>query len=79
MVWCEPTNHVSEYYYCMTKKKKSAIMCPDCPSALDSVLHDAKNPVSIPHQRFQTPKMMTVEIRISVMLKTKKVLLMKKN
>jgi hypothetical protein len=53
MVWREPTNHVSDCYFCMTniagfsKKNKSAIVYPDCPSALKPVLHDAENPVPI--------------------------------
>ena len=53
MVWREPTNHVSNCYFCMiniagfTKKNKSAIMYPDCPSALSPVLYDAENPVPI--------------------------------
>ena len=54
MVWCESTNHVSDCHFCMTniagftKKKKSAIMYPDCPSALKPVYHDAENLVPIP-------------------------------
>ena len=54
MVWREPTNHVSDCYFCMsniagfTKKNKSAIMYPDCPSALKLVLNVAENPVPIP-------------------------------
>ena len=53
MVWCEPTNHLSDCYFCMTNivgctKNKSAVMYPNCLSALRPVLHDAKNPVLIP-------------------------------
>ena len=54
MVWREPTNHVFDCYFCMTniarftKKNKSALMYPDCPSALRPVLYDAENPVPIP-------------------------------
>ena len=51
MVWREPTNYVSDCYFCMTniaeftKKNKSTIMYSDCPSALKPVLHDAESPV----------------------------------
>ena len=54
MVLHEPTNRVSDYYFCMnniagfTKKNKSPIMYPDCLSALRPFLHDAENPVPIP-------------------------------
>ena len=52
MVWREPTNHVSNCYFCITNiaefTKKSVIMYPDCPSALKPVLHDAESPVPIP-------------------------------
>ena len=53
MVWREPTNHVSNCYFCMTniagftKNDISAVMFPGCPLDLRPVLHDAENPVPI--------------------------------
>ena len=49
MVWREPTNHFSDCYFCLTKvsghskKSKSKIVYPDCPSALRPVAHAFKN------------------------------------
>jgi len=54
MVWREPTNHHSDCYFCLTnivgftKKNKSKIVYPDCPSAIKPVPHDLENPVPIP-------------------------------
>ena len=41
----EPTNHANDYYFCLTKvsgyskRTKSEIVYPDCPSALRPVTH----------------------------------------
>ena len=49
MVWREPTNHFSDCYFSLTKvsghskKSKSKIVYPDCPSALRPVAHESEN------------------------------------
>lgn len=54
MVWREPTNHHSDCYFCLTnivgftKKNKSKIVYPDCPSAIKPVPHDLENTIPIP-------------------------------
>lgn len=53
MVWCEPTNHVSNCYFCMTnicgfsKKNRSKIRHEDCKSAFKPVPHDSEYPVPV--------------------------------
>ena len=45
IIWRESTNHANDCYFCLTKvsgyskRIKSRIVCPDCPSALRSVTH----------------------------------------
>lgn len=54
MVWREPTNHVSDCYFCMTNiagfsnKNKSKIVYPDCKSAIKPVPHDMEMPIPVP-------------------------------
>ena len=49
MVWRELTNHSLNCYFCLTKvsgqskKRKSKIVYPDCPSALRPVAHASEN------------------------------------
>ena len=52
-VWCEPANHANIYCFCLTKvfgyskRTKSRIVYPDCPSALRLVTSLHEN-ISIP-------------------------------
>ena len=45
MIWREPINHNNDVYFCLTKvsgyskRSKSRIVHPDCPSALRPVTH----------------------------------------
>jgi hypothetical protein len=54
MIWREPRDHCSDCYFCLTnisgysKKNKSAILYPNCESALKPVPHDAVNLVPKP-------------------------------
>ena len=54
MVWREPTDHVSNCYFCMTKvtgfshKSKGSITYPDIPSAIRPVKHSEHLPVPQP-------------------------------
>ena len=60
MVWREPTNYFSDCYFCLTKasvhskKSKSKIVHPDCPSALRPVAHASENiPVPSPPSQLE--------------------------
>ena len=60
MVWHEPTNHFSDCYFYLTKvsgrskKSKSKIVYPDCPSALQPVVHVSENiPVPSPPSQLE--------------------------
>ena len=60
MVWREPTDHISNCYFCMTpsvgkglsKKKKQSIQYPNIPSAIRPVPHGELLPVPEPPERF---------------------------
>ena len=60
MVWREPTNHVTDCYFCMvppvsggiTKKKKSAIAYPNIFAAIRPVPHGESLPVTDPPTAF---------------------------
>ena len=53
MIWREPTNHATDCYFCwtkingITKRTRSAIYYPDCPSAIRPVSHNAEIPVPL--------------------------------
>ena len=54
MVWREPTDHVSDFYVCLTSitgvtaKSKHTVQCPNLPSAMRPVPHSAELPVPKP-------------------------------
>ena len=55
MIWREKTNHSTDCYFCLTKvwrhskRTKSGIVYPDCPSALPPVTHTSENiPIPTP-------------------------------
>lgn len=54
MIWREPTNHVTDCYFCMTnvkginKKNKNKIQYPDIPSAIRPVPHSDDLPIPRP-------------------------------
>ena len=59
MIWREPTNHYTDCYFCLTniagfsKKNKSKIVYPDCPSAIKPVTHAAEGiPIPEPPSSF---------------------------
>ena len=59
MIWREPTNHYTDCYFCLTniagfsKKNKSKIVYPDCPSAIKPVTHAAERiPIPEPPSSF---------------------------
>ena len=53
MIWREPTDHVNDFYFCLTssvkkgftRKKKSFIEYPEIPSAIDPVSHSDQLPI----------------------------------
>ncbi|XP_076337624.1 uncharacterized protein LOC143239890 [Tachypleus tridentatus] len=59
-IWCEPTDHSSNCYFCMvdpikrrTGKNASAIMYPDLPSSITPLPHCPEPPVPTPPERKQ--------------------------
>ena len=54
MVWREPTDHVSDCYFCLTRitdvtaKSKHTVQYPNLPSAMRPVPHSAELPVPKP-------------------------------
>ena len=54
MVWREPTDHVSDCYFCLTSitgvtaKSKHTVQFPNLPSAMGPVPHSAELPVPKP-------------------------------
>jgi len=56
MVWREPTDHVSDCYFCLpsitgvTAKSKHTVQYPSLPSAIKQVPHSADLPVPKPPQ-----------------------------
>ena len=58
MIWHEPTDHVTDCYFCMTSvvgfsiKTQRIIKYPDCRSALKPVPHDDKNPKPKPPEQY---------------------------
>ena len=53
MIWIEPKNHSDDCYFCLTKisgitkRTRSSIYYPDCPSAIRPVRHDITMPVPL--------------------------------
>jgi len=82
--WCGVNQPWSDYYICMTnigqfsKKNKSAIVYPGCPSVLKPVLHDAENPVPIPPMDSNTKNDESTD-EADVVLKPKETIFMKKS
>ncbi|GFR27636.1 uncharacterized protein TNCT_219931 [Trichonephila clavata] len=64
MVWCEPTNHVDNFYFCLapsmnmgwSRKKKDHLQYPCVPSAIQLVPHSAEISILGPPKKFEIVK-----------------------
>ncbi|KAL7888111.1 hypothetical protein AOLI_G00030850 [Acnodon oligacanthus] len=61
-IWCEPTDHSTNCYFCMvdpskrqTGKNAQPVMYPDIPSSIAPVPHCPEHPVPTPPDRDQPP------------------------